>query len=71
MSHHEHPSRTPEEREGSTDPGLTDPSPEQQDPESSAGAEAGAGSSEDEDIEFLDDPSRNPDDPNIERYKGG
>jgi hypothetical protein len=44
---------------------LTDPDPEQQDPESGAAAE-------DVDVsEFEDDPARNPDDENIEKYKGG
>ena len=44
---------------------LSDPDPEQQDPESGADSEG-------VDIsEFQDDPARNPDDPNIEKYKGG
>jgi hypothetical protein len=44
---------------------LTDPSPEEQDPESGA-----ASATDDDPSEFLDDPARNPDDPNLEKYKG-
>jgi hypothetical protein len=44
---------------------ITDPDPEQQDPESGSGGEQHENLSE-----FEDDPSRNPDDPNLEKYKG-
>jgi type II secretory pathway component PulK len=67
MSEEENPSRTPEEREGSTDPALTDPGPEQQDPESGAASEAEA----DDELDFDKDPARNPADPHLRDIKGG
>ncbi|HLM25388.1 MAG TPA: hypothetical protein VK304_00290 [Thermoleophilaceae bacterium] len=44
---------------------LTDPDPEQQDPESAPAVDAG-----DDLSEFEDDPARNPEDENLKKIKG-
>ena len=44
---------------------LNDPDPEQQNPESGP-----ADAQDDDPSEFVDDPARNLDDPDLEKYKG-